>query len=267
MKNRQIQVWQNRDRVSLSWEGFACPGKSRESSFQILEDRQGWGWGWGGGGVCWLLRFCLNPRRASESIVSTECGLSREAVDVPRHPGGEAESEQSLPGEGALLTHVDLHGHLFPGVAGCHAAEWLHSYCVDQGVGTMPDTACRRHDCGGLPGRLPVLTAWDGPPEQPRGLLWFWFQNLLFQHPLGLHQLSHFLAYCLACYILLCEDLILLSPHLLRAEVEDFSVSAQAAAGLPDLICSGSHPVRHWEHNLCADGCCLEFPWKQHPGW
>ena len=79
---------------------------------------------------------------------ASEFGLNRVAwperlcfpVDVP---GVEAESEQSLPGENALLAHVDIQGHLFPGVIGCCAAEWLHSYCVEWGVGAKPDAARR----------------------------------------------------------------------------------------------------------------------------
>ena len=50
-------------------------------------------------------------------------------------PGVEAESEQSLPGEDVPFAHIDLQGHLFPGVIGCHAAEWLHSYHDERGVG------------------------------------------------------------------------------------------------------------------------------------
>lgn len=65
--------------------------------------------------------------------------------------------------------------------------------------------------------------------------------------PLELHQHSHFLAHCLACHLLLCEDRPLLPPCLLLAEVEDFSVSAQAAAGLPGLGWSDSHLISHWD--------------------
>jgi len=77
---------------------------------------------------------------------ASEFGLNRvawpERLCFPVHvPGVEAESEQSLPGEDAPLAHVDVQGHLFPGVIGCCAAEWLHSYCVERGVGVKPDAA------------------------------------------------------------------------------------------------------------------------------
>ena len=61
-------------------------------------------------------------------------------VDVPEV---EAESEQSLPGEDARLAYVDLQGHLFPGVIGCHAGEWLHSYRVEWGAGAKLDASRR----------------------------------------------------------------------------------------------------------------------------
>ena len=121
----------------------------------------------GGEGVGWwcLLVALLLPEskeRASEFSFNRVAWPEKLCfpVDVPEV---EAESEQSLPGEDDRLAYVDLQGHLFPGVIGSHAGEWLHSYHVEWGVGAKPDTAHRWHDCG-LPGCLPVLSARDGPP-------------------------------------------------------------------------------------------------------
>lgn len=55
--------------------------------------------------------------------------------------------------------------------------------------------------------------------------------------------------------------------HLLLAQVEDFSISVQAAAELHNPIWSDSHFISHLEYNSAADNCLSEFPWKQHPGW
>lgn len=200
----------------------------------------------------------MNPRRASGPAVSQQSSSSGEAV-LPRGcvpaPGVEVSLEKVPPSPTwrcmvtCLLESAAarLQNGLTVIVLGC----W------------MPlDAVRRRRDCG-PPGRLPVLSARDGPPEPTN--LENWFQ-ILFQNLLELHQHSHFLANQLACCLLPCEDSILLSPHLLLAEVQGFSVSARAAAGLPDPVWSDII-VSHREVNSCADGCHPEFPWKRHPGW
>lgn len=67
----------------------------------------------------------MNPRRASGPVVSTERLIQRGCASPWVRPGTRS---RSLPGESVPLTHVDLHGHLSPGVGGCQAAERPHGH-------------------------------------------------------------------------------------------------------------------------------------------
>lgn len=53
---------------------------------------------------------------------------------------------------------------------------------------------------------------------------------------------------------------------LLLAEMEDFSLSAQAAAGILGPIWSDSHLISCSEYSSGAGNCVPGFPWKWHPG-
>lgn len=91
-----------------------------------------WRTGRGGTGEVvgwWCLLVATLLHESKESLWA--CGLSTEQL-IWRGRASPwvcpSTRSRSLPGEGAPLAHVEVHGHLSPGVGGCQAAERPHSH-------------------------------------------------------------------------------------------------------------------------------------------
>lgn len=172
--------------VSLICEWFDYQGKSQGSSFQILEN-----WGY------FLVAKILHE---SKEMAFWVFGLKRVAwperlvflVDVFQNFQVEAESEQNLPGEDALLALIDLHSHLLSEslavvlqngfMVTMLSREWVRCQTLPAGDMTV---ACLVTSSSVYIGWPSWTTSW--PPLS-------FVLNLPFQHPLGLYELFHFLA-------------------------------------------------------------------------